>query len=70
MKTSCFAKPYEASRVGNKYTLCVKDCGLHNQSIYMIILFACLFGWLDSSRGEISKIKAQSLKKLHVLGSS
>jgi len=28
----------------------------------MIILFACLIGWLDSS--QIKKIKAQSLKKL------
>jgi len=31
------------------YRVCVKDCGLHNKNIDMIILFACLVGWLDSS---------------------
>ncbi len=41
----------------------VTDFGLHNQNIDMIILFACLVGWLDSSLVEIEKrIKAQSLK--------
>ncbi len=36
--------------------MCVKDCGLKNQSIDMIILFACLNGWLDSSSAvEIQK---------------
>ncbi len=27
--------------------MCVKDCGLHNQNIDIIILFACLVGWYD-----------------------
>ncbi len=30
-------------------TMCVKDCGHHNQTIDKIILFACLVGWLESS---------------------
>jgi hypothetical protein len=33
-------------------TVCVEDCGLHNQNIDMIILFACLVDWLDSSPVE------------------
>jgi len=32
-----------------KHTMCVKDCGLHNRNIDMIILFACLAAWLDST---------------------
>ncbi len=32
-------------------TVCDKDCGLSN--IDMIILFACLVGWLNSSPVEI-----------------
>jgi hypothetical protein len=44
-------------------TVCVKDCGLDNQNIDMIILYSCLVGWLDSLPVEIQiKIKAQSLK--------
>ncbi len=39
----------------------VKDCGLHNQKMDVIIIFACLVGWLDSSPVEIKKL---SLKKL------
>ncbi len=40
----------------------VKECGLHNQNIDMIILFACFVGWFDSSFLEIwIWIKAQSL---------
>jgi len=35
--------------------MCVKDCGLHNQNLNMIILLACLVGWLDSSPVEIQK---------------
>jgi len=37
-------------RCSKKYnaTTCVKDCGLHNENIDMIILFACLVGWHDS----------------------
>jgi len=42
--------------------MCVKDCGLHNQNIDNIIMFACYVGWLDSSLVELKKIKAQSLK--------
>jgi len=35
------------------------------KSIDVIILFACLVGWLDSSPVEIKKkIKARTLKKL------
>jgi len=30
-------------------TVYIKDCGLHNQNFDLIILFACLFGWLNSS---------------------
>jgi len=33
--------------------VCAKDCGLHNQNIDFIILFACLVGWLDSSPVEL-----------------
>jgi len=43
-------------------TMCVKDCSLHNQKIDMIILIACLVGWLNSSPIEILKLKARSLK--------
>ena len=32
------------------------------KNIDMIVLFACLVGWLDSSPVEIKKIKALSLK--------
>ncbi len=34
-------------------TLCVKDCGLHNQNIDMIILFECLVGRLVGRPVEI-----------------
>ncbi len=34
-------------------TACVKDCGFHNKDIDMIILFACLVGWLNSLLLEI-----------------
>jgi hypothetical protein len=40
-------------------TVCVKDFGLHNKNIDMIILFASLVGLLDSSPVEK---KAQSFK--------
>jgi len=44
-------------------TVCFKDCGLYIKNIDMMILFACLVGWLHSSPVEIKKkIKAQSLK--------
>jgi len=33
--------------------VCVKDFGLHNQNIDMIIFLACLVGWLYSSPVEI-----------------
>jgi len=36
-------------------TVCVKDCGFHNQNIDMIILFACFVGWHNSSPVEIEK---------------
>ncbi len=39
--------------------MCVKDCGLHNFNIDIIILFAYLIGWLNFSP---EKIKAQPLK--------
>jgi len=40
-----------------------KDCGLHNQNIDMIILFACLVGWLNSSAVEIQKQLRSDLQK-------
>ncbi len=36
-------------------TMCVKDCGFHNQNIDVIILYACLVGWLKYSPVEIQK---------------
>jgi len=43
--------------------MCVKDCGLHNQNIDVIILFARLVDWLNSLPVYIQKkIKAQMLK--------
>ncbi len=50
----------------HKATVCFKDCGLHNQIIDLIILFARLAGWLHSSPVEIwkKKIKERSLKKM------
>ncbi len=30
-------------------TVCVQDCGLHNQNIDKIILLVCLVGWFNSS---------------------
>jgi len=35
--------------------MCVKDCGLHYLNIDIIILFAFLVGWLNSSPVEIQK---------------
>jgi len=49
-------------REKSKHTLCVKDCGLHNQNINVIILFACLVGWLESS--PIEKNQDTVFKKL------
>ncbi len=40
----------------------VKDCGLYDQNIDMLILFTCLVGWLDSSPVEIQKNMAQYFK--------
>ena len=37
----------------NNNTEYVKDCGFHNKNIDMIISFACLDGWFDSSPVEI-----------------
>ncbi len=42
---------------------CVKDCGLHNLNIDMIISFACLIGWLDSSPVEIQIKLRHDLQK-------
>jgi hypothetical protein len=36
---------------------CVKDFGLHNQNIKMIILFVCLVYWLNSSPLELKKLR-------------
>jgi len=36
-------------------TVYVKDCGLFDQNIHMIILFLWLIAWLDFSPGEIQK---------------
>jgi len=35
--------------------MCAKDCGINNQNIDILILFACLVAWLDSSPAEIKK---------------
>jgi len=40
--------------------MCANDCGLHNQNIDKIILFAYLFGWLYYSSVEIKQNKAQT----------
>jgi len=54
-----------ATILGTQCTVCAKDYGLHDQNIDMIILFACLVGWLESSLVEIkNKNKEQSLRKL------
>jgi len=46
-----------------RHTVCVKDYGLHNQNINVIILFLYLVGWLNfSTVGINKKIKAGSLK--------
>ena len=37
------------------YAMCFMDCGLHNQNIDVIILFACLVGWPNSSPVKIKK---------------
>jgi len=44
--------------------MCVKDCGLHNKNIDMIILLACLVGWIDSSPVEIQKNLGTLFKNL------
>jgi hypothetical protein len=44
--------------------VCVKDCGLHNQNIDMIILFACLVARLNSSPVEIKKNEGKIFKNL------
>jgi hypothetical protein len=36
-------------------TMCAKDCGFNNKNIDILILFACLVAWLDSSPAEIKK---------------
>ncbi len=41
----------------HRHTVCVKDCGHPNQSIDVIILFACLVGWLDSSPLDSKKLR-------------
>jgi len=48
-------------------TMCVKDCGLHNQNINMVIIIAFLVGWLNSIRVEIQKKnKARSYNVLEL----
>ncbi len=49
--------------------MCVKDCGLYNENIDMIILFACLVAWLDSSSVEILK-KIGTIFKKHGMNTS
>ncbi len=59
----CFVAPLVSSSIfGSTPTVCVKYCGLHNQNINMIALFACLVGWLNYLLVEFFLNKAQSLK--------
>jgi len=44
--------------------MCVKDYGLHNQSIDIINLFPCLVGYLIFSHLEIQKNKGTIFKNL------
>ncbi len=45
-----------------KATVCITDCGLRNQKYYMMVLFAYLIGWLNSSPIEIKILKHDFLK--------
>ncbi len=41
--------------LSQQYCHTVKDCGPHNQNSHLIIVFACLVAWLDTSLVEIKK---------------
>ncbi len=58
----------EVDELLKNYTICVNNCALHNQNIDMIILFACLFGWLDSLLLEIEKIRHNGLHHAYAQG--